>query len=105
MVQDNYAAPVEPTPTMTFTNYGLTAFQVQYWNGSAWIDVPGGNITGNNLVWRRIAFAPLTTHAIRVLVTSALNSYSRIVELEAWTASSGGNAPPAINLTTPTNNT
>ena len=32
---------------MTFTQYGLTHFQVQYWNGSTWLDVPGGNISGS----------------------------------------------------------
>ena len=86
-VQDNYEAPLEPTPSMTFTQWGITDFQVQYWNGSAWLDVPGGNVTGNNLVWRKFTFTPISTHAIRVLVNSALNGQARIAELEAWTAS------------------
>ncbi len=34
-VQDNYANPVEPTDTTTFTLYGITAFTVQGWNGTA----------------------------------------------------------------------
>jgi hypothetical protein len=97
-VQDNYTAPIEPTSSMTFTHYGLTYFQVQYWNGTAWADVPGGNITGNNLVWRRITFAPVTTNAIRVLVTSALAGYSRLVEVEAWaaTTATSATAPPSL---------
>ena len=33
-------APVEPTAGMTFTRYGLTAFTVQYWNGTQWLAVP-----------------------------------------------------------------
>src|SRR5262249_51906920 len=75
------------TSSMTFTQYGLTAFQVQYWNGSAWVDVPGGNVTGNNLVWRQFTFAPISTDRIRVLVNSTQdNVWSRITELEAWTA-------------------
>ena len=41
-LQDNYPAPAEPTPTMTFTLYGITAFQVQYWTGSAWPTCPRG---------------------------------------------------------------
>ena len=85
-VQDNYASPVEPTPTITFTQLGLTAFQVQYWTGSAWADVPGGNVTGNNLVWRKLTFSLISTDRIRVLVNAALGSYSRIAEVEAWTA-------------------
>jgi hypothetical protein len=84
-VQDNFSAPVDPTSSMTFTQYGITAFQVQYLSGSAWVDVPGGNVTGNNLVWRRFTFAPVSTSAIRVLVNASLNGYSRIVEVEAWT--------------------
>ncbi|PYS70054.1 MAG: hypothetical protein DMF69_14885, partial [Acidobacteria bacterium] len=36
-----------------FTKYGTTAFQVQYWNGTEFVDVPGGVVTGNNQVERR----------------------------------------------------
>jgi YD repeat-containing protein len=55
-MQDNYQNPVEPTQSMTFSLYGLTAFDVQYWNGSSW--VTAANVTGNNKVWRRVTFAP-----------------------------------------------
>jgi hypothetical protein len=84
-VQDNYASPRTPTSTMTFTLYGLTDFQVQYWTGNGWATVPNGAISGNNLVWRQVTFAPLTTTKIRIYVTAALNSYSRITEVEAYT--------------------
>jgi len=33
--QDNYTSPSEPTETMTFSSYGLTGYEVQYWNGTA----------------------------------------------------------------------
>jgi len=76
---------------MTVANYGLTDFQAQYLNGSDWVDVPGGNVTGNNLVWRKFTFAAITTSKIRVTINAALNARSRVVELEAWgTAASGG---------------
>src|SRR4030095_12892578 len=40
----------------------------------------------NNKVWRRIAFAPIATTKIRVLVNdSADHNYSRITEIEAFT--------------------
>jgi hypothetical protein len=104
-LQDDWESPAEPTPTMTFTQYGISAFQVQYWTGSAWADVPGGHITGNNHVWRRVSFTPLSTSAIRVLVNAALNSHSRIVEVEAWTPGSAGNLPPTVNLSAPVQNT
>jgi hypothetical protein len=58
--------------------------------------VPGGNISGNNLVWRRISFAPITTNAIRVIVTGGVDGYGRITELEAWTVGApNGGAPGA----------
>jgi len=84
-LQDNYSAPSEPTASMTFSLYGITAFQVQYWTGATWADVPGGNVSGNNLVWRKITFTPITTDRIRVLVNNALATYARITEIEAWT--------------------
>lgn len=86
-LQDNYTSPVEPTNTMTFSNYGLTDFQVQVPNGSGgWVDVPGGHVMGNNLVKRRIVLAsPVTTAQIRLLVNSSADGvYSRIVEVEAF---------------------
>jgi hypothetical protein len=51
-IQDNWQNPSEPTEAMTFSQYGLTAFEVQYWNPdtSAWVTVSGGSITGNNKV-------------------------------------------------------
>jgi hypothetical protein len=103
-VQDNYTAPAEPTTSMTFTLYGLTDFQVQYLNGSQWLNVPNGVITGNNLVWRQVLFSNLTTTAIRVLVNGALASYSRITEVEAWATASGNN-PPTVVLNSPVDST
>jgi hypothetical protein len=84
-VQDTSWAPADPTASMTFSQWGNTGYQVQYWNGSTWADVPGGTITGNNLVWRRLTFSPITTSAIRVTVTAGLSAYARITEVEAWT--------------------
>ena len=83
-VQDAYSAPSEPTATMTFSLYGITDFDVQYWNGASWTTVPGGSVNGNNLVWRKFTFPAVATTAIRVNVRYALGSYSRIVELEAY---------------------
>ena len=83
-LQDNPATPAEPTETMTFSLYGLTSYDVQYWNGSAWATVPGGSVTGNNKVWRKFTFAPISTSKIRVLTNGAADGYSRITEVEAW---------------------
>lgn len=83
-VPDKFTTPVDPTPSMTFTQYGITDFQVQYWDGAKWVDLPNGTITGNNLVWRQISFPPVSTSNIRIVVNGALSSSSRIVEVEAY---------------------
>ena len=105
-VQDNHTAPSTPTPTMTFSQYGLQNFEVQYWTGSAWADVPGGAIVNNNLVWRQVTFAPLATSRIRIWVTQAaagpLGSWSCITDVEAWTASGTPAQSPTVSMTSPT---
>ena len=71
--------------TTPATSYGITSFNVQYWTGAAWVDVPGGAITGNTLAKRKIIFPTITTDRIRVVVNdSADHLYSRIVEIEAF---------------------
>lgn len=83
-VQDNYMNPVEPTEGQTFSLYGLVNFDVEYWTGVSWTPVPNGEIAGNNLVRREINFSPVQTDKIRVVVTNALNSWTRITEVEAF---------------------
>jgi hypothetical protein len=88
-VQDNFQSPIEPTPTMTFTLYGIRDFEVQYWTGSAWVPIPGGTVTNNNLVWRKFTFAALSTSKIRVSVSATADGvWSRIVEVEAYASTS-----------------
>lgn len=90
-LQDDYTNPVDPPDNQTFSLYGVTAFQVQGWNGSAWVNL-GPAVSGNNLVKRPVSFPSYTTDRIRVNITAALDSYARVVEIEAWTPSgtSGG---------------
>src|SRR2546427_1095760 len=78
---------------MTFTLYGLSGYEVQYWNGSAWTDVPGGNVSSNNKVWRKLTFSAITTGKIRVLTNASVDGWSRLTEVEAWgTAAIGAGA-------------
>jgi hypothetical protein len=81
------------------TSYGNTNFDVQYWNGAAWVTVPGGSVTGNTRVKRRFSFAsPISTDKIRVVVNaSADNNYSRVVEIEAFSC-----APVVVPTPSPT---
>jgi hypothetical protein len=69
---------------MLATSYGITSFNVQYWTGAAWVDVPGGAVTGNTLAKRKFIFPSITTDRIRILINdSADHIYSRIIEIEA----------------------
>ena len=81
-VQDNYLAPVEPTDTMTFSLRGLTDFAVQGFDGAKWVTL--ATVSGNRLVKRNVTFAPYATDRIRINITNALGSWSRVTEVEAW---------------------
>src|SRR4029079_8693311 len=82
-VQDNYSNPVEPSDSTTFTLYGLTDFDVQSWNGAAWVTL--GSVRGNNLGKRTLSFAPVTTDRLRInAIGSRDGVWSRITEIEAW---------------------
>ncbi|HKV36363.1 MAG TPA: RHS repeat-associated core domain-containing protein [Pyrinomonadaceae bacterium] len=89
-LHDNYTVENTPTETQTFTLYGLQAFNVQYWNGSSWVTIPNGNVTGNNKVWRKFTFSPITTSKIRVTINAVPDSWSRVVEIQAFGTSVGG---------------
>jgi hypothetical protein len=96
-VKDDFNNPADPTEFETFSVYGVTNFEVQYWTGASWQTVPNGSVINNNKVWRKFSFPAVTTTKIRVTVNNAQASYSRIVELEAWTDASVGQA--AFNTT------
>jgi RHS repeat-associated protein len=88
-LHDNYTVENTPTETQTFSLYGLINFEVQYWNGSSWVTIPGGSVTGNNKVWRKFTFSPITTSKIRLWITGVPDSWSRLVELQAWGTGAG----------------
>jgi hypothetical protein len=81
-LQDNYASPVEPGNTLTFSQYGVRDFVVEGWTGTAWTTL--GTVSGNNLVKRTVTFPAFVTDRIRVQVTNALAAVARITEIEAW---------------------
>jgi hypothetical protein len=83
-VKDEYTNAADPSEFETFSVYGITSFEVQYWTGSSWATVPGGTVSNTNRVITRLMFSPVTTTRIRVVVNNAQASYSRIVELQAW---------------------
>ena len=100
-VQDNYAAPSDPTLSMTFTKWGVRDFVVEYWTGSAWQPVPGGIVADNTLVWRQFNFVPVNTSRIRVSISDGLASSSRLTEIEAYAVLGSENESPSVTLTSP----
>jgi RHS repeat-associated protein len=89
-LQDATSSPSEPTAAMTFTQYGVTAYDVEYWSGTAWVAVPGGSVSGNDKVWRKFTFPAVTTSKVRVTINNALAGRSRLVEVEAWGTQAAG---------------
>jgi len=83
-LQDAWWNPVEPTESLLFFNNGITAFEVQYFDGSDWLTIPGGTVTGNGKVWRKFTFAPVIAEKIRITITASKSVTSNIVEIEAW---------------------
>lgn len=73
-----------PTYYDTFSSVGNTDFAVQFWDGSAWINI--ADVADNNRVVRRFEFSPITTSKIRVYITGVQDGFGRIVEIEAWGA-------------------
>ena len=78
--------PTTPNMSTPADVYGIADFQVQYYNGSSWVTVPGGSVTNNALAWRQFTFAAISNvPKIRVYITRDNdNCWSRIVELEAY---------------------
>jgi len=77
--------PKTPTDLMTFSKSGITNFDIEYWDGKSWKIIPGGSISGNNLVWRKITFAAVSANKIRLIISgSQSNDFSRVIELEVY---------------------
>ncbi len=83
-VSDDIGASMPDLDTV-FHNYGVTDFELQYLDNGEWKTIPGTQVTGNNKVWKQFYFEPITTTAIRLWVTGAVDGSTRISELEAWT--------------------
>lgn len=82
-IQDNVANPVEPTESMTFSLFGITAFDVQAWNGATWVTL--GSVRNNRFVKRTVSFTPFVTSSVRIVGLGAADgAWCRITEIEAW---------------------
>lgn len=76
----------------------LSAFDVEYRDGSNWLPAPGGNVTANFLLWNRISIpGGVSTDKIRVTVRYGLGGdYVRMAEIEAWSPGATGIHKPAL---------
>lgn len=83
-LQNNWQSGGEPTLETSASAEGIIDFKVEYWNGSAWVQVPGANVTGNDKAVRVFTFDDIVTTKIRIVVTASRNNWSRIVEVEAF---------------------
>jgi hypothetical protein len=81
--QDTWWNPSEPTEAQVFFNNGITSFEVQFWNGTNFVTIPGLTVTNNNKVWRRFTFPGVTTDKIRFVSHAARLPWSTVIELEA----------------------
>jgi hypothetical protein len=90
-----------PTPVSDVRWYGYddgggvrpaAGYQVQYWTGSAWQDIPNqarGSVQPLGNGPNRVTFPTVTTTQVRLLFTNPPGAYVGVTEFEAWSASSG----------------
>lgn len=85
-VYSGFIDPANPTRT---TTQPIPDFTLQYWDGAAWLPIPGAEITGNTAVALAIEFsAAVTTSKVRLVTSSAFNG--RIQELLLFPPRDGG---------------
>ena len=78
------------------TAAALADFTLKSWNGTAWVDLPGGVVTGNTSPDRVIKFStPVTTIRVRLEFTKTGTTPTVIRELQVFPANTGnvGYAP------------
>jgi hypothetical protein len=78
--EEESAALAEVIEALPFTEHGLQDFDVRYWTDEGWKLVPGGAVTGNERVWVKLAFPPLRTARIRLVVRSVLDAVTLPIE-------------------------
>lgn len=85
-LQDSFKNPAEPNEEMTFSLYGVTSFRLNYWDSSTSQWVMLTQVDGNDKVWRTVKFPAVVTPKLSIMILDGANSYSRVVEIEAWEA-------------------
>ena len=77
----------------------LTNFVLQYWDGGAWQNIPGGSVSGNTNGALVIPFTtPVTTTKVQLVFTNS--GTSAVQELCIFSANSNGGYPLGTGVTT-----
>ena len=89
-VQDNYSNPVEPTDSMTFSQWGVQDFTVEGRSGGSWVTL--ATVTNNTLVKRTVTFSAITVDRVRITISRSLSAWSLLTEVEVWGAAAPSSA-------------
>ena len=97
----------------------VTAFSLQSWNGSSWVNIPGASITGNTSEHVTFNFSSINTQKVRLVTPTGASDFSRYMEIEVWTPSNtpqvtvpdapinvsavSGDSQATVTFTAPTN--
>ncbi len=104
-----YTGFIDPGDSTRTVTQPMADFALQYWDGAAWVAIPGATITGNTAVARTIVFSEaVTTSRVRIVTSSAFNA--RVQELQLYPPRDAGGtyalreavnaAPPATTWDT-----
>lgn len=76
---------------------GVSDFDLYYWGGSAWSQIPGASVSGNTALGRVIDFtSEVTTDKVRLVVHD--NGHARVKELLIFPANGGTGYPLGTNV-------
>jgi hypothetical protein len=97
----DFPFPVEVGSAQIFTGIDdtlpVTAFNIQYLNGTTWTTIPGGSVSGNTNVERNLIFTtPITASSFRII---GPDSPIRIRELALYPPNGPGGFPLGTDLT------
>lgn len=70
----------------------LDSFTLKYWDGAAWLNIPGGTVTGNTTADLVVSFTPVTTSQVRLEFTNS--GTTSIRELCVFPANTGNSGYP-----------
>ena len=81
-LRDAYTTSGIDTVYTTGSLYQAQSFIIYYWNGTAYVAITGGTVTGNTNIMRRFPVS-ITTTKIAFGMTASPDGYARVVALQA----------------------